>query len=548
MKKTSIFIISILMILGFSTVSLAYTDTEGHWASDVIDELSNKKIINGYSDGTFKPDNSVTRAEFIAIVNRMLGLTTESSKYIPDISRQDWFYSDIRKAVEAGILKGNEEGYVRPNYTITREEAVVILARAFKVTQAPSTGIKFEDRSEVSDWARESVYTFVKYGYINGYYGNFIKPKENVKRAEVLTIIKRIIPNILTEDIYEGIIQGNTLLVDNNIVLRNATISGNLIIKESIISTLKVNNVDVKGNLIIEKTDDIITKIRVSGSVIELYEDKREQSLKYVDKDYGISFAIPTRATVIELGRNQEIDYKKKDLIAINILQDDNYYLKSVSTIARDEAKKYANLFIEKEEGTIQNAEYVLYDDNDKSQMIVIKRENIVYVLVFSNIVSENVVDNVLSTMKLLKTNKITDYGNVIYKNTALSMKFSYKDFYVSVDDSYNTGVVNDKDAFFKLFIQVNTITDMDKYSIDEVKYLLKNLASNDGEILESENLKIVNNDAIKFKIRSEEKSICSLYIVVGNNLYNFVFTGDSEAMNEVGDKIFTNIINTIEI
>ena len=548
MKKTSIFIISILMILGFSTVSLAYTDIEGHWASDVIDELSNKKIINGYSDGTFKPDNSVTRAEFIAIVNRMLGLTTESSKYIPDISRQDWFYSDIRKAVEAGILKGNEAGYVRPNDTITREEAVVILARAFKVTQAPSTGIKFEDRSEVSDWARESVYTFVKYGYINGYYGNLIKPKENVKRAEVLTIIKRIIPNILTEDIYEGIIQGNTLLVDNNIVLRNATISGNLIIKESIISTLKVNNVDVKGNLIIEKTDDIITKIRVSGSVIELYEDKREQSLKYVDKDYGISFAIPTRATVIELGRNQEIDYKKKDLIAINILQDDNYYLKSVSTIARDEAKKYANLFIEKEEGTIQNAEYVLYDDNDKSQMIVIKRENIVYVLVFSNIVSENVVDNVLSTMKLLKTNKITDYGNVIYKNTALSMKFSYKDFYVSVDDSYNTGVVNDKNAFFKLFIQVNTITDMDKYSIDEVKYLLKNLASNDGEILESENLKIVNNDAIKFKIRSEEKSICSLYIVVGNNLYNLVFTGDSEAMNEVGDKIFTNIIKTIEI
>lgn len=548
MKKTSIFIISILMILGFSTVSLAYTDTEGHWASDVIDELSNKKIINGYSDGTFKPDNSVTRAEFIAIVNRMLGLTTESSKYIPDISRHDWFYSDIRKAVEAGILKGNEEGYVRPNDTITREEAVVILARAFKVTQAPGTGIKFEDRSEVSNWARESVYTFVKYGYINGYYGNLIKPKENVKRAEVLTIIKRIIPNILTEDIYEGIIQGNTLLVDNNIVLRNATISGNLIIKESIISTLKVNNVDVKGNLIIEKTDDIITKIRVSGSVIELYKDKREQSLKYVDKDYGISFAIPARATVIELGRNQEIDYKKKDLIAINILQDDNYYLKSVSTIARDEAKKYANLFIEKEEGTIQNAEYVLYDDNDKSQMIVIKRENIVYVLVFSNIVSENVVDNVLSTMKLLKTNKITDYGNVIYKNTALSMKFSYKDFYVSVDDSYNTGVVNDKGAFFKLFIQVNTIIDMDKYSIDEVKYLLKNLASNDGEILESENLKIVNNDAIKFKIRSEEKSICSLYIVVGNNLYNLVFTGDSEAMNEVGDKIFTNIINTIEI
>ena len=122
MKKTSIFIISILIMLGASTISFAYSDTDGHWADETIEELSGKKIIYGYSDGTFKPDSSMTRAEFIVVMNRLLGLKVESSKYIPDVSRQEWFYSDIRKAVEAGIITGDADGYIRPNDKITREE------------------------------------------------------------------------------------------------------------------------------------------------------------------------------------------------------------------------------------------------------------------------------------------------------------------------------------------------------------------------------------------------------------------------------------------
>ena len=81
-----------------------------------------------------------------------------------------------------------------------------------------------------------------------------------------------------------------------------------------------------------------------------------------------------------------------------------------------------------------------------------------------------------------------------------------------------------------------------------EVKNLLTSIARNDGEITKVEDFKIINNEAIRFVIKGEDRIINSLYIVVGNNLYNLIFTGKIDAMNEVGNDMFTNIINTIEI
>lgn len=549
MKKTSIFIISIVMLMiGYSSVSFAYSDTSEHWAKDVIDEMSDKKIINGYLDNTFKPNNSMTRAEFIAIVNRLLGLKAESTEYIADVSRQDWYYSDVRKAVEAGIIKGDLQGYIRPNDKITREEAVVILARAFKVTKAASIGVNFNDKDDVSDWAKDDVYTFAKYGYLTGYSDNSIRPKAEIKRAEALTIIKRIIPNILTENIYDGIIKGNTILYDNNIVLNKVTITGNLIVKAGVIDTLKLNKVEVQGNLIIEEQSKKSKEIKVNGKVIEIYEkEKEETTTKYINSEYGISFALPLDTQVVDLNKGETIDFTAKDVVAIKILKDDEYYLKNVLTIGNSEVKKYANLFIKKEQGEFQNAKYVFYDDNEKSQMIVIKRENVVYVIALFNIVTDNFVDNILSTMQLIPTDSINDYEDVIYNNKALSLKFAYRDYYVLIDDSYNTGVINEDTAFFKLFIQVNTVTDMQQYTFKEIKSMLKSLVKNDGKITKTEEMKVVNNDAVKFTIKSEDRVINSLYIIVGNNLYNLIFTGEIEGMNEIGEELFNNIINTIE-
>lgn len=119
----------------------------------------------------------------------------------------------------------------------------------------------------------------------------------------------------------------------------------------------------------------------------------------------------------------------------------------------------------------------------------------------------------------------------------------------MGVDDSYNTKKIYSGDAPFKLFIQVNTVTDMSDYSFDQLQAMLKQIARKDGELVKTENMKIISNDAVKFKIlTSENKMIYSLYIVVGNNLYDLILTANEDVMDELGDYLFDEIIRSLEI
>ena len=99
----------------------------------------------------------------------------------------------------------------------------------------------------------------------------------------------------------------------------------------------------------------------------------------------------------------------------------------------------------------------------------------------------------------------------------------------------------------FKLFIQVNMITDIDDYSISEVKTLLRSLIKNDGKIVEENVFKINNHNAIEFHIESDEDKTISLYVIIGQNLYNFIFKGKSFEMDNIGNEMFSSIVNSME-
>lgn len=547
MNKKAIFIISLLAFMSMFNVSFAFTDTENHWASDTINQFEKYRIVTGYDDNTFKPDDCMTRAEFITVINKILGSEAESAKYIPDISRDDWYYHEIRKAVKLGIVQGDDQGYIYPNAPITREEAVVILGRAFKIKNAYTIKTSSTDAYAISKWARGEFYAAVNYGYITGYEDQTLRPQGTITRAEVITIISRIIPNILTIDVYSGDIHGNTLVYSDNVVLTNATVTGSLFISNSAIGTLKAKNVIVERDLVVGNDNHSALKdIKVTGDTYE-FTTGVEELINFQDDEYGIRFTIPESVTM-HREDDEKINYRTNDLIIVDIEQNDEYYFMSIDTLARARANEYDNLFAVQEAGEKDGKEYILYRDAKNQNMLVIKRDNIVYELVFFNIESENLVDNVLATLEFFETEKVKDIPNKTYKNTKLGLKFVYKDKYVVVDDSYNTGNVNEEKGFFKLFIQVNTIIDIQNYSVSEIAYLLSTIARNDGEIIESSTTKIFNNTAVKFKILSEEgKIIDSLYIIIGNNLYNLIFTGNEAEMNEVGEGIFNDIINSLE-
>lgn len=550
MKKKIIPIV-VMSMLAFSSTAYAFSDTEGHWAKDSIEELNKINIIKGYEDNTFKPDNYMSRAEVATIINRLTGATKESSKYIPDINRQDWYYSEIRKAVQSGVILGNEEGYTMPTSYITREEVVAMLSRAFYISGNTMLGGKYLDENDISDWAKDYVSDFVTYEYMTGYEDSTIRPKANVTRAEFITMLNRIFGTIAVNGMYSGELDGNLIVTGKNIVLNDLVVNGNLIIAEGTNKTISINDVEVKGNLILREEVDT-KKIRVYGEKIYAYEEEEEHLNQYINEEYGIEFSISDLVTVYETWNTDDINYNEKNMLLLNIEQSGEYYLKSVETIGKEKIRAVDNIYNLAESGVIGNAFYILYDDitkGDNFKFLVIKRDDIVYTLLFRNITADNLVDNVLATLKLIDGEKVADRKNVIYKNSKLNLKFAYREEYIGVDDSYNTNNVYSGDAPLKLFIQVNTITDMQDYSFEEVQYLLKTLVAEDGDLLETEKMQIINKDAVKFKIlTTENKIMYSLYIVIGNNLYNLIFTADEVIMNEVGDYFFEEIISSLEI
>lgn len=546
------FLTLLTLTFGFfiSSRAFAFSDIEGHWAKEAINNAEKMNIITGYSDNTFKPDLPMTRAELVTVINRLLVIESETDKYLPDVTRQDWFHSDIRKAMTVGIIQGDQNGFIHPNDFVTREQAVAIMSRAFCVNDNKSVITNsYLDESDISSWAKSDILNFIKENYIDGYPDNTLRPKANITRAEILSVLNRIISKNVSNLDVDKKLTGNILIREKNIILKNVEIYGDLIIGEGATNTIQLVNCIVEGNLVLYSPIDFEKNIiEVKGDIIKLYDQRITSNVYYSNSVYGINFSLPDGAKAINVNEIK-LGNMSNDLVIIDIKQNDEYYFQSIDKISEEEIKNqiYDSIYAKIESGLMGNYPYELYKDNARSNLLVIKRDNIVYTLLFANIVSGNLVDNVMSNIEFVEGEKVPNHDDMIYKNSKLCLKFSYKNGYVGVDDSYNTGVVYNGDAFFKLFIQVNMITDIDEYSIKEVTELLKTLIKSDGKIVEEKISKIYNHDTIQFEIESEDDKIISMYVIVGNNLYNFIFKGDKDKIDSIGKTMFLEMMNSME-
>ena len=113
----------------WSTVS-GYTDVKaGDWYNNAISTLSDLGIITGYEDGTFRPNASISRAEFVTIATRFFDYAAEYEGAFSDVSYSSWYADFVQAAVDMGLVNGYENGTFRPNASITRAEAVAIVNR-----------------------------------------------------------------------------------------------------------------------------------------------------------------------------------------------------------------------------------------------------------------------------------------------------------------------------------------------------------------------------------------------------------------------------------
>jgi hypothetical protein len=170
------------------------TDIKGHWAFNEIVSLVDLKVLSGYPDKTFKPNNDISRAEFATVIVKALKLEAKAGKVFADTANH-WAKDFIATANAYGIINGYSDSSFGPNDPITREQMAVMIANALKLSGS-STSISFTDANSISDWAKDAVAVVAEKGIITGYPDGSFKPDGKLTRAEAASVTVRALNNI----------------------------------------------------------------------------------------------------------------------------------------------------------------------------------------------------------------------------------------------------------------------------------------------------------------------------------------------------------------
>ncbi|WEK54980.1 MAG: SdrD B-like domain-containing protein [Candidatus Cohnella colombiensis] len=182
---------------------VVFKDVVSHWAEKAVNEMGSRLVVSGIGSDLYNPNQAITRAEFAAIIVRAMGLK-ENRGVTPfsDVRSSDWYSGAVLTALDYGLISGYEDGTFRPQQRITREQAMVMIARAMEVTglrnQLPAQDSNkilqsYDDAKQVSLWARDSVADVLKAGIITGRSNSQLAPQALISRAEVAVIIQRLL-------------------------------------------------------------------------------------------------------------------------------------------------------------------------------------------------------------------------------------------------------------------------------------------------------------------------------------------------------------------
>lgn len=172
-----------------AVTEVVFPDITGHWAEASIKKLVAANAIKGYPDSSFKPDNSISRAEFATVLVKAFNLESKNGKVFAD-TNSHWAKNYVATADAYGIVSGYNDSKFGPDDLITREQMAVLIVRAAGLVQSSSSSV-FNDQDSISSWALESVTTAVNHGIISGYPDDSFRPRGAATRAEAASLITK---------------------------------------------------------------------------------------------------------------------------------------------------------------------------------------------------------------------------------------------------------------------------------------------------------------------------------------------------------------------
>ena len=190
-KQAIAFLLSAAMTTGV-TIPVLANDITGHWAQATITKWQQNGKIDGYQDGTFQPDKSITRAEFLRLLNHTVDTSLPSSEnaQFSDVQQKDWFYQDVMQAMHNKITTGFADGTFRPNEPITRAQAAMMISSAKGLSADETAANHFQD--SVPTWAKGAVGAVVAAEYLAGYTDGTFGADKNMTMAEAVSALDRM--------------------------------------------------------------------------------------------------------------------------------------------------------------------------------------------------------------------------------------------------------------------------------------------------------------------------------------------------------------------
>ncbi len=249
-KRACAFLLCLCMLLGFLPV---FTPTAQAAASNYyLDRLVSWDIMRGDQAGNLEPNRSITRAEFVTMLNRTFGYIKTGAQPFRDVVTRDWYYDDISAAYTAGYFQGTSKSTASPNATLTREEATTMLCRNLMLQPVSGENLSFTDSRLASSWSRGYIKAAANEGILRGDPGGKFRPLDNITRGEVATMLVRVIGTPIQDPgTYSTSVAGNLMVSCSGVTLENMTVTGDLYITGGVgLGYVTLNNVTVYGKII----------------------------------------------------------------------------------------------------------------------------------------------------------------------------------------------------------------------------------------------------------------------------------------------------------
>lgn len=269
----------LLSVVASGSTAMAFSDIQDHWADMDIDKLSELDILAGYEDGTFKPNELITRAEASKVITLAKQLDMQSKKdlNLQDMDESHWSYDYVLTLASNGYIHGYPDGTFKPDNNITREEFATMIYNALKLESGESR--EFTDIE--NSYAKEAIQKLASIGVVSGYEDSSFRPTQNITRVEATSMVSRALNILRKSNQQQASEQENQPKYNINESSEN-----NFVPSET-----------AKDRVLDEN------EVLVAGSVEEMLSQFKAEALKAVtnfDPSFTVRFETPVNQAMVE--------------------------------------------------------------------------------------------------------------------------------------------------------------------------------------------------------------------------------------------------------